>query len=132
MLRWRLDRSPRRLTRERRTVAAMIDIYCRGTHDAGPALCAECRALYEYAMRRLDHCPFGAGKPTCANCSVHCYQAQRRAQIRQVMRYAGPRMLWRHPLLALRHVLDGRIRPAALASKSSKLTAETADRCSRK
>jgi hypothetical protein len=28
-----------------------------------------------------------------------------------VMRYTGPRMMWRHPVLAVRHVLDGR-RPA--------------------
>jgi hypothetical protein len=26
-----------------------------------------------------------------------------RARIQTVMRYAGPRMLWRHPVLALRH-----------------------------
>jgi hypothetical protein len=24
-----------------------------------------------------------------------------------VMRYAGPRMLWQHPILSLRHWLDG-------------------------
>ena len=27
--------------------------------------------------------------------------------MKQVMRYAGPRMLWRHPILAIRHLLDG-------------------------
>jgi hypothetical protein len=31
--------------------------------------------------------------------------------MRTVMRYAGPRMLWRHPLLAVAHLIDGR-RPA--------------------
>jgi hypothetical protein len=31
--------------------------------------------------------------------------------MREVMRYAGPRMLWRHPLLAVAHLIDGR-RPA--------------------
>jgi len=31
--------------------------------------------------------------------------------VRTVMRYAGPRMMWRHPFLALAHVVDGR-RPA--------------------
>jgi len=30
-----------------------------------------------------------------------------RERIRAVMRYAGPRMLWRHPLLALLHLADG-------------------------
>lgn len=103
-----------RLVRERTTVAAMIRMYCRGQHGRQPQLCGECRELHDYAMRRLDLCPFGAGKPTCANCVVHCYLPQRREQIRRVMRYAGPRMLWRHPILALRHQLDGRIRAVEL------------------
>ena len=110
------DGSPERLARERSTVAAMIGIYCRGHHGSGPDLCEECRELCDYAMRRLDRCPFGTGKPTCVNCTVHCYQPQRRDQIRQVMRYAGPRMLWRHPILALRHKLDGWTQPAARRS----------------
>ena len=31
-----------------------------------------------------------------------------RERVRVVMRTAGPRMIWRHPVLAVRHVLDGR------------------------
>jgi len=27
--------------------------------------------------------------------------------VRIIMRYAGPRMLWRHPVLSVRHWLDG-------------------------
>lgn len=102
-----------RLARERRTVAAMIRIFCRSKHGAA-GLCAECRDLEFYASQRLDRCPFGGDKPTCANCLVHCYAPARREQIRQVMRFAGPRMLWRHPWLALRHTFDGRIRAKLL------------------
>jgi hypothetical protein len=29
-----------------------------------------------------------------------------REKVKQVMRYAGPRMLWRHPLLTLGHLWD--------------------------
>jgi hypothetical protein len=28
--------------------------------------------------------------------------------MREVMRFAGPRMMWRHPFLAIRHLLDER------------------------
>jgi len=28
--------------------------------------------------------------------------------MREVMRFAGPRMMWRHPYLAIRHLLDER------------------------
>jgi hypothetical protein len=97
-----------RLARERKTLTAMVRIYCRGHHGQRRALCDDCAALHAYAMCRLDRCPFGAEKPTCADCPIHCYKTDRREAIRAVMRYAGPRMLWRHPLLAVRHVLDAR------------------------
>lgn len=92
-----------RLRREKRTIDAMIGIYCRDHHGTGPGLCASCAELAAYARERLAHCPFGAGKPTCANCRVHCYRTEMRDQVKVVMRYAGPRMLWRHPILAAMH-----------------------------
>lgn len=94
---------------------AMVACYCRDHHHTEHGLCAECQALLDYATLRLARCRFGEKKPTCANCPVHCYQAQRREQVRVVMRYAGPRMLWEHPLLAIRHLLDGYRKPAAVA-----------------
>ena len=78
----------------------------RAHHPAGRPLCDECRQLHEYAMARLDRCPFGAGKTTCARCTVHCYKPQMRERIGAAMRYAGPRMLLRHPILALLHQWD--------------------------
>jgi hypothetical protein len=91
----------------------MTRIYCRGHHGTGASdgLCVECEALLSYATRRLDRCVFGDDKPTCVNCKVHCYSESMREEVRAVMRYAGPRMLWRHPVLAIAHLRDGR-RPA--------------------
>jgi hypothetical protein len=97
-----------RLARELATIRAMAAIYCRDHHASEAPLCAECQALMDYATRRLDRCVFGEDKPTCANCKVHCYTATMRERVRVMMRYAGPRMMWRHPLLALAHVVDGR------------------------
>ena len=97
----------RRLVREWKTVAAMVRCYCRDHHASTADLCPECQGLLDYATLRLDRCRFGAEKPTCANCPVHCYQRDRRDQMKMVMRYAGPRMLWQHPILSLRHRLDG-------------------------
>ena len=96
---------PRR-RREARTLAAMLQIYCRA-HHGGAMLCAECQALRDYADVRLARCRFQDNKPTCANCPVHCYRPEAREQVRRVMRYAGPHMLWRHPILSLRHLMDG-------------------------
>lgn len=94
--------------REARMGARMLRDYCRRHH--GPELCESCRDLGRYAEARLRHCVFGADKPTCARCPVHCYAPERRAQIRAVMRSEAPRLLWRHPWMALRHWLDG-LRP---------------------
>ena len=96
-----------RLRRESRTVEAMVRLYCRGHHDALEQLCAECDELLAYARKRVEKCPFHDGKATCAKCPVHCYTAKMREKIRTVMRYAGPRMLYRHPVLALFHFIDG-------------------------
>lgn len=105
----------KRLTREWKTMEVMIQIHCRGHQKPdGTALCGECRELLDYAAARLEHCRFGTEKPTCAKCPVHCYQRARRDQVKAVMRQAGPRMAWKHPVLSLRHWLDGFRRAPAL------------------
>ena len=96
----------KRIEREKRTVSAMIALYCRAHHSAAEAPCADCSELSNYALARLDRCPFEDKKPTCAKCPIHCYNADMKARIKEVMRYSGPRMLQRHPLLAIMHQLD--------------------------
>jgi hypothetical protein len=87
----------------------MIGMYCRAHHDGTTgALCGDCSTLHEYAMERIDKCPLCLAKPTCLNCPIHCYKPDRREEVRAVMRYAGPRMMRRHPVLAILHILDGR------------------------
>ena len=96
-----------RIAREKRTVSAMVTIYCRGIHCRRD-LCEDCKDLLSYSERKLDACPFKDSKPTCARCTVHCYAASMRARMRSVMRYSGPRMFIRHPVLAIAHVSDRR------------------------
>jgi len=86
----------------------MIGIYCRDQHGNSHGLCPECEALEGYARQRLHACPFQEGKTTCARCPVHCYRPGMRERIRAVMRYAGPRMIYRYPVLTLFHLADGR------------------------
>ena len=97
-----------RLDRESRTVAAMVRLYCRDHHGRDRALCEDCSRLMAYADSRLEKCPFEEGKPTCADCTIHCYRAEMREEVRVVMRYAGPRMTLRHPILAFLHLFDSR------------------------
>ncbi len=98
-----------RISREMKTVRRMIDIHCRDHHGTRKGdLCPECALLWQYAQGRLSACRYGEDKTTCVKCPTHCYKPDRRESIRQVMRYSGPRMLWEHPILAVRHILDGR------------------------
>ncbi len=97
----------RRIEREIETVRTMVGMYCAAHHEGAAGLCENCAELAAYAERRVRACRFGADKPTCQRCPVHCFRLESREAIRQVMRYAGPRMAWRHPGLALRHLLAG-------------------------
>lgn len=98
----------RRIARERQTMAAMLKMYCHDRHGTAEGLCEICGTLQAYAFERLDRCPFQPDKPTCLKCPVHCYKTDMRERVREVMRYAGPRMLWRHPILAILHMWDNR------------------------
>jgi hypothetical protein len=107
----------------------MIAMYCRDHHGAATAdrgeggaadagrtsatdgLCPDCAELLAYARLRLDKCRYGADKPTCAKCPTHCYKPAMRERVREVMRYSGPRMLKRHPVLAVAHLVDGHKTP---------------------
>lgn len=89
---------------EKQGMSLMVQIYCHGRHHTKKGeLCPECRAFEQYAWKRTDRCPFMATKTFCSACKVHCYSKEMRPYVREVMRYAGPRMLFHHPLLALLH-----------------------------
>ena len=77
---------------EKQTMGLMIELYCH--------------ALRSYADARVDHCPHIETKTFCSACKTHCYKPQMREAIRQVMRWSGPRMIFRHPVLAIRHLIE--------------------------
>jgi len=93
------------MEKEIRTVELMIAVYCHGNHNIEKGLCGECKNLLGYVRQRLEKCPFRKNKPKCSDCEVHCYKADMRQRIKEVMRYAGIRILFKHPILAGRHYL---------------------------
>lgn len=94
------------MEREFKTVAFMINIFCHGQHGRKEGLCPECTELLDYVAVRLEKCPFRENKPKCSKCPVHCYKKDMREKIKAVMKYSGPRMLYRHPVLTGRHFLS--------------------------
>lgn len=95
----------RRAAREIKTVRAMIEIFCAERHGR-KTLCLDCAGLLRYAEKRLALCRWGVNKPACSECTIHCYKPEMRGKIREVMRYSGPRMTLRHPVLAALHFAD--------------------------
>lgn len=105
--------------REKKTVVMMIRLYCRKKHGS-KELCPECEALIQYAMIRSDKCPFMETKTFCSNCRVHCYKPEMREKIRAVMRFSGPRMIFSHPVMAVRHVMESRLERKRTSPKDKK------------
>jgi hypothetical protein len=107
-----------RITREKRTINAMVQLYCKDHHNSVDKLCQECNDFMVYAYMRLDKCPFQENKSTCGKCLIHCYNPEMKEKVKKIMRYSGPRMLLHHPSLALHHLWDGRRKPPKLNKKS--------------
>lgn len=94
--------------REKQIVNKMIGIYCKKKHKTRTGLCLMCQELSDYAQLRTQRCPFMESKSFCSNCKVHCYQADMRIRIKEVMRFSGPWMLLYDPIKAVNHIVESR------------------------
>jgi hypothetical protein len=108
------DKRFKKWEKEKKLIPVMIKIYCRGTHKLRRKeqhikrgeVCDECKALTEYALFRLGKCPFKVNKQFCSFCKIHCYKPEYREEIKKVMKYSGPRMIFTHPIFAISHVVQ--------------------------
>lgn len=107
-------KTAKRRAREKTTTSHMIAMHCAGNHDAalrtemaycGQRVCAECAELDAYSVLRTERCRNMHVKTSCEECDNHCYAPEMRERIRQAMRYSGPRMIAKHPIAAVRHLL---------------------------
>lgn len=99
-----MSSSKSRLRSEKNTIRTMIKMHCQKFHEPEAEFCQECTELFEYAEKRLNFCQFGEDKPTCEKCPIHCYKMEMREKIKNIMRYAGPRMIYSHPIMGFRHL----------------------------
>ena len=107
------------MEQEFKTVGVMVDLYCRDHHGSKDNLCDDCKELLNYVRRRLEKCPVKNNKPKCSKCPVHCYKPDMREKIKAVMQYSGPRMIYRHPILTGKHLLNkNRYRTQTTVSKT--------------
>ena len=91
--------------KEKELIPVMISKYCNGNHGTHKGeICQECQELTDYALFRLEKCPFKKDKHFCSFCKIHCYKPEYQEKIRAVMRYSGPRMMTCNPIFAMSHV----------------------------
>ena len=97
-----------KIENEKLTVEKMIEFYCSKHHHdkSTTSPCSECSSLIEYAHMKLDRCICGEKKPPCNKCSIHCYNNEMRNKIKSVMRYSGLRIIYVHPVLAIKYLIN--------------------------
>jgi len=95
------------IVREKLTIRHMVEIYCRGQRHSATGICADCGEMIRYAHERIEACPYVAqSKPACGLCRTNCFTPEMHRHFTQIMRYAGPRMMVRHPVLTVAHLWD--------------------------
>lgn len=112
-----------KLYRDLAMLAKFISIYCAdrhepcmrqpcrlSTHDVEAIhgkplmLCPQCQKLLAHAFVKRSHCPMDP-KPSCKHCPNHCYHPTYRAQIRQVMKHSGRKLVLHGRFDLLLHLL---------------------------
>ncbi len=101
-----LTLEPKRISRERKTIKSMVEIYCESKHSHSEGICPNCKEVLEYCNLRISNCAFGNAKPACSECPIHCFKPEMKKRIKTIMRFAGPKMVFRHPIFSIFHILD--------------------------
>ena len=94
-----------KIEKEKDIVKFMIQYYCIKNHNK-KSICMSCIDLMNYAHEKLRICPFGKKKTSCLKCKIHCYTKEKREEIRKVMSYVGPRMIYLMPIQYIKHIFN--------------------------
>ncbi len=113
----------RRMRQDLRVLARMIRVYCQDKHDgversrvrfkghhiepivgSDVVLCPACGKLLMHALMKRSMCPLDP-KPSCKNCTEHCYHPAYRERIRDVMKYSGRKLVLSGRIDYLLHLL---------------------------
>ena len=105
--------TPEQIQKDTDKLVRFLSLYCKAHHEHrrqepfifehpkvsakvydGPDLCDECSKLLRHAIVMRVLCPLDP-KPKCRNCPEHCYRPVYKDQMETVMKFAGPRSLFR-------------------------------------
>ena len=111
-----METMSRQQSKDIKLIGKFVEVFCAGKHhdvernafvlpaDLGERnLCHECANFMAYAATKRLKCPLEAEKPTCKHCRIHCYDKHRREKVREIMGYAGRKLMMRGRLDYLWH-----------------------------
>ena len=98
-----------KIENKKSTVSFMINLYCKNHHSSPNTPCKSCRELIAYSHNKIEKCPNLDSNTTCGNCEIHCYNQEMQNQIKKVMKYSGPRMIFHRPLTAIKHIIRSKL-----------------------
>ncbi|MFQ8705305.1 MAG: nitrous oxide-stimulated promoter family protein [Thomasclavelia sp.] len=84
---------------EKELISIMIKIYEDGNK-------VDLSELRNYAFKRIEYCPRKDEKTFCSSCPIHCYQKEYRQRIKKVMKYSGKRILFKYPIITIKHLIN--------------------------
>lgn len=93
------------ILKEKKTFDKMLKIYCKKKHQS-KELCKECLEIQNYVYKRIEMCPFILNKPFCAYCKIQCYKKEMKEKVIKIMKFSGPKMMFRAPIQSFRHVFQ--------------------------
>lgn len=98
------------ISRKKSIVSLMINLYCKKHHNASNPPCNSCNDLIVYSHKKIKNCPIIKANTSCANCNIKCYNQAMQDKIKKVMRYSGPRMIFYHPIVTLKHLFYSKLK----------------------
>lgn len=110
-----METMTRQMQKDIRLIGRFTEVWCAGHRHSQRGrvdlpgssgalqLCEECAEFVRYAVTKRLKCPLEAEKPSCKHCRIHCYAAEQRARVKQIMAWSGRRMILRGRLDYLYH-----------------------------
>lgn len=96
------------IPKEKNNIKKTFAVYCNNHHNtSGETLCPKCTALLATVMIKMSRCPYGITKPICDRCDRLCFGAKQNRDFLEIMNSSQKSMLFKHPILAIKHKLAG-------------------------
>jgi hypothetical protein len=103
-----METMTKHLKKDIRLIGKFVEVYCAGRHGSTRRnrfplpgrlgerrLCSDCYEFMAYAMAKRMKCPLESEKPSCKACQIHCYTADQREKVREIMAYSGRKLMLR-------------------------------------